>query len=258
MKLKYCFDVRMSRMISIFVAVAAFAGLSGGIALAQDEAPEFTTDFRLEDCKFKARGTNPYFILRPGYQLVFEGEDDGKLLHLVVTVLHETETISVPGLGRVRTRVVEERESANGALVEVSKNFFAICKRTNDVVYFGEEVDIFHEDGSVTHEGAWRAGENGARPGIMMPGTFLLGSRYFQEIAPGVALDRAEHVEMGLEVMTEAGAFERCARVIETTPLEAGSESEKVYCPGVGLVQDNEAELVYFGRDVVDDNDEED
>jgi hypothetical protein len=77
-----------------------------------------------------------------------------------------------------------------------------------------------------------------------MPGTFLLGSRYFQEQAPGIALDRAEHVEMGLTVETEAGTFKRCVRVIETTPLEPGAESEKIYCPGVGLVLDNEVQLV--------------
>jgi hypothetical protein len=28
--------------------------------------------------------------------------------------------------------------------------------------------------------------------------------------------------------------------VTETTPLESGSESTKVYCPGVGLVVDND------------------
>jgi hypothetical protein len=65
-------------------------------------------------------------------------------------------------------------------LVEISRNFFATGRKTNDVAYFGEEVDIFNEDGSVTHEGQWRAGqpdENGlAEPGLIMPGTFLLGS----------------------------------------------------------------------------------
>ena len=34
---------------------------------------------------------------------------------------------------------------------------------------------------------------------MIMPGTFLLGARYFQELADGIALDRAEHMEMGLK-----------------------------------------------------------
>jgi hypothetical protein len=236
------------------VAVASFLclGMLSGVATAQDEEEEFTTDFRLEDCRFEAKGRNPYFPLKPGHQLVLEGEDDGETIRVEITVLHETERIFVPGIGWVRTRVVQEREWVDDELVEISRNFFATCRKTNDVAYFGEEVDIFNEDGSVTHEGQWLAGQpdgNGlAEPGLIMPGTFLLGARYFQEIADGIALDRAEHVEMGLEVTTEAGKFFDCVRVIETSPLEPGSESEKLYCPGVGLVADNEAHLVEINR----------
>src|SRR5689334_2062362 len=104
---------------SLMLIMAVFASPSMG-AMAQDEEPEFTSDFRLEDCRFKARGTNPYFILQPGYQLVLEGEEDGELVHLEITVLRKTETISVPEIGDVKTRVVEERESADGTPVETS------------------------------------------------------------------------------------------------------------------------------------------
>ena len=49
------------------------------------------------------------------------------------------------------------------------------------------------------------AGIDGAKPGIVMPGSFLLGSRYYQEIAPDVAMDRAENIGVGLTVeMTQA------------------------------------------------------
>jgi hypothetical protein len=57
----------------------------------------------------------------------------------------------------VQTRIVEEREAVAGELIEISRNFFALCDETNDVFYFGEEVDIFNPDGTVSHEGAWRA-----------------------------------------------------------------------------------------------------
>ncbi|HWP57380.1 MAG TPA: hypothetical protein VNL14_05795 [Candidatus Acidoferrales bacterium] len=240
--------------------------LSVGAAAAQAADSEFTTNFRFGDCKFKNKGANAYFILQPGYQLVLEGQEDGEQVRLVVTVLKDTETVDVPGLGRVKTRVVEERESVNGDLVEVSRNFFAICDKTNDVVYFGEEVDICEDGlepngngftcngGEPDHSGAWRAGVDGALPGIIMPGTFLLGSRYFQELAPN-AMDQAEHVEMGLAVDTAAGTFDNCVKVVETTPLEPGAESEKIYCPGVGLTVDDVLVLVQFGRNIVDDDD---
>jgi hypothetical protein len=79
-----------------------------------------------------------------------------------------------------------------------------------------------------------------------MPSVFTLGSRYFQEFAPGVAMDRAKHVETGLVVDTPAGIFENCIRIVETTPLEPGSESTKIYAPGVGLIVDDVVELVEF------------
>jgi hypothetical protein len=241
-----------------FLAVAivfAWLGLPGGTATAHD--PAFTTDFRLQDCKFRTRGTNPYFILQPGYRLVLEGQENGETVGVEITVLRDTRRIFLPDLGVVNTRVVEERHTSNGTLVEISRNYFAICSKRNDVVYFGEDVDIFNPDGTITHEGAWLAGVAGARPGLIMPGTFLMASRYFQEQAPGVAEDRAEHVAMGLSVQVTAGSFTECVMVHETTPLEPGV-SEKIYCPRVGLVKNDTVELVAYGFVDHDRNDDDD
>jgi len=250
------FGLRILAVALSFLAIS-WLGLSSGIVMAQDEQPQFTTQFRLGDCEFETRGVNPYFNLKPGYQSVLEGEEDGATIRVEISVLREFETIVLPDLGAVKTRVVQEREFEDDELIEVSRNFFAICDETNDVFYFGEDVDIFEEDGTVSHEGAWRAGqpdEDGlAQPGIIMPGTFLLGSRYYQELADGIALDRAEHIEMGLEVTTPAGSFAQCVRVVETTPLEPNSDSEKIYCAGVGLVMDNGNQLIEFRPNTGDD-----
>jgi hypothetical protein len=148
----------------------------------------------------------------------------------------------------IETRVVEERETEDGELVEVSRNYFAICNRTNSVIYFGEEVDIYEDGVIVGHEGEWLAGVDGARPGIIMPGTVLVGARYFQEVAPGVALDRAEIVSLTATVQTPAGRFTRCLRTRETTPLEPGEVEFKSYAPGIGLIQDEVLRLVRIIR----------
>jgi hypothetical protein len=251
-----------------FVAIVVtltFLGFPGAV-MTYAQAPEFTTDFRFEECTFQSRGENPFFILEPGYQLLLEGEEDGEEIRLLITVLPQVQNVFVPGLGGVRTRVVEEREWIDDVLIEVSRNFFVICAPRNDVAYFGEVVFIC-EDGLVpngdgflcngkqpSHEGEWRAGrpdgDGLAEPGIIMPGTFLLGSRYFQEIADDIALDRAENVKMGLTVNTEAGIFHDCVRVRETTQLEPGSVSIKKYCPGVGLVEDGPAKLTDSGFNI--------
>ncbi|KRT65557.1 MAG: hypothetical protein XU11_C0024G0020 [Candidatus Dadabacteria bacterium CSP1-2] len=239
---------RMRHVLAVVVTLITILAMPDILSAHQ---PGFTDSFMLEDCNgFSSTGSNPFFILEPGYQLILEGEEGGVDMHLTITVLNKTKTIE-----GIKTRIVEERETHDGELVEVSRNFFAICNRDNSVIYFGEDVFIC-EDGLVqvgdnflcdgeepSHEGAWRAGgpdDDGlAEPGIIMPGTFLLGSRYFQELADGIALDRAEHVEMGLEVTTEAGTFDECVKIVETTPLEPGAKSEKIYCPEVGLVVDD-------------------
>jgi hypothetical protein len=216
------------------------------------QAAEFTSDFRLESCTWSAHGRqNPYFSLRPGRQLVLEGEEGGATIHNEITMLTEVETIRFRTAGGVQltipARVVQERETADGELVEISRNWFSRCVETSDIFYFGEEVDIYEDGEVVSHDGAWRAGENGALPGIAMPGTVLLGSRYFQETAPGVAEDRAEHIGMGVRITVPAGTFQRCVAVEETNVLSPGSVGVKTYCPGVGLVKDDTMELVEVG-----------
>src|ERR1043166_887591 len=161
---------------------------------------------------------------------------------LVITVLDETKVV-----GGVETRVVEERETENGLPAEVSRNYFAISKKDSSVYYFGEDVDEY-EDGKLSgHGGSWHAGENGARFGLMMPGAPRVGARYYQEVAPHVAMDRAEIVSVTDTYETPAGKFENCVKTIETTPLEKGRET-KIYAPGVGQLQDGAMKLVRYGR----------
>src|SRR5262249_15116139 len=162
---------------------------------------------------------------------------------VTVTVLNETKKVD-----GVETRVVEERETKDGKLVEVSKNYFAISKRTNSVYYFGEDVDTY-KDGKVTgHGGSWLAGVKDAKFGLAMPGTPLVKARFYMEIAPGEAMDRAEIGGMKGRVKTPAGEFKNCLKLEETTPLEPKTKEYKYYAPGVGLVQDGDAKLVKYGK----------
>lgn len=202
----------------------------------------WTESFAEDSTSFATEGENPFFILKPGYQLELTGMEGAKSVYLLITVLDETQLVD-----GVVTRIVEERESANGEVVEVSRNFFAISTRTNCVYYFGEDVDIYKGGKVVRHEGAWRSGVDGARYGLMMPGVPLLGSRYYQEIAPGVAMDRAEVRSLAERVQTRAGAFEHCLMIDETTPLEPKAKERKYYAPGIGLIQDGKLTLARYG-----------
>ena len=212
--------------------------------------PEFTDDFRIEECSFTTVGRNPYFILEPGYQIVLEGEEDGVAIEKTVTVLDHTRIVD-----GVETRAIEEREFEDGELIEVSINYFAICQETNSVFYFGEDVDDYEDGEIVGHDGAWLAGVNGARPGILIPGTVLLGAKYYQETDFEVALDRAENIALDIEVETPFGTFTDTFETLETSPLEPGEESIKNYAPGIGLVFDDViflTEITEASTDLVD------
>ena len=195
--------------------------------------------FPLDTKVLATEGENAFFILKPGYQLKFEGVEDGTPGTLVITVLNETTNI-----GGVGTRVVEERETRGGELIEVSRNYFAIDPATKDVFYFGEDVDMYKKGKVASHEGAWRHGTRGAAFGLMMPGKPSVGMRFYQEQAPGIAMDRAEVVSLGDQLTTRAGAFDRCLKTLETTPLEKLAREYKIYAPGIGLVKDGGMELV--------------
>jgi len=276
-------------VLGLVFALSICVGLSGKIALAEnplgfpdlpDECGnnvEFTTDFRLEDCKFKTKGLNPYFILIPGYQLVLESDEEKS----VETVLYDTKKINLDGRV-IKTRVLEERAfelevdedtgEVEEKLIEISLNWFAICKKTNAVCYFGEEsrdcpggFDENDEcEGGADPAGSWEAGVDGAMPGLMMTGTPLLGAKYFQEIAPQDAVDRGEIAAMGLAWPEELEpgempAFTGCIKIFDTNPTpdgECGEDDAKIYCPGVGLVQDQDLELTFYG--FVDDDDDDD
>jgi len=225
-----------SSRIALALAVSAMVVPLAGAQSSQDTG--WTTTFDVEPGELASTGRNPYFVLEPGYQLTLE---DGKD-RLVVTVLNETKTVD-----SVETRIVEERETSGPDTVEVSRNFYAISKRTNSVFYFGEEVDAYKNNKVANHEGAWQSGVNGAKFGLMMPGQLLIKARYYQEMAPRVAMDRAEVQSLSVAMKTSAGDFKNVLKTEETSPLEPLVREAKYYARGIGLIQDGSLKLVKYG-----------
>ncbi len=154
--------------------------------------------------------------------------------------LDETETVA-----GVETRVVEEFESENGSVVEISRNFFAQAA-DGTVCYFGEDVDIYDAAGNISsHLGTWRAGEGDNHPGIFMPPSLEVGLAFQQEIAPGIAEDQAKVIALRATTEVPAGTFEDTVTMRDGSPLD-GSTGEKVYASGIGLIVDGPAELTRY------------
>ena len=200
--------------------------------------PAWQEEFGIAKRNLAATGRNPFFILEPGFQLVFESKDE----KLVITVLDDT--MDIAGF---TTRVVEEREWKDGKLIEVSRNYFAICEDTKDVFYFGEDVDMYNGPQVSGHGGTWRAGESNARPGLIMPGSPKAGMKYYQEIAPGAAMDRAEVVSLSEKLNTPAGNFDKCLKTQEGSALNPLEKGFKLYAPGIGLIKDSGLLLTKHG-----------
>jgi len=193
----------------------------------------FRDTFNVNKFDLAPTGDNPYFPLHPGKVLNLRGGSDT----LTVSVLNETMTVD-----GVPCAVLEERETKDGKLIEVSRNFFATDQRTGDVYYFGEDVDNYKDGKIINHESAWRAGQHGARFGLQVPARPKAGDKYYQEIAPKVAMDRVEVVSTDETVKTPAGTFRHCLHLKETTPIEP-DVSHKYFAPGVGMIKDDEFEL---------------
>lgn len=228
-------------MSSILFTIVVF--LSGFSRIcAAGEAKSWRQNFDTSSCVWSSTGQNDFFILQPGYQEVLEGREEGSFVHLEITVMNETRRI-----GSVETRLVEERETHDGKLEEISRNYYAVCGPSNDVYYFGEEVDIYENGKLSGHEGAWLADTGGAKAGLFMGAKPRLGDRFYQEVAPKVAMDRVEVISNTESLKTPAGEFHDCVKTVETTPIEPNAKEYKVYAAGIGVIQDGELLLVKHG-----------
>jgi hypothetical protein len=202
----------------------AFAALLIGGAVTASGRPD-AVHRRLH---FSARVTNPWFPLTPGSRYVYVGVKDGKAARDVVLVTHERRTIDGAPCVAVRDRLY-----LNGHLAERTTDWYTQDERGN-VWYFGENtVELSH--GRVTStEGTWRAGVDGARPGVYVTGHPAIGRRYLQEYYKGHAEDHFKAIAI---FGTAARPRQKAVLVTEEwTPLEPAVIDHKVYARGVGTI----------------------
>jgi len=208
--------------------------------LAAQQDKEWQSEFKVDKKNMGVKGSNPYFNLTPGYELVYQ---EGKERD-IVTVLNEIKRID-----GIDARVVEDRElDSNGKIKELTRDYYAIDSVTNDVYYMGEDVDIYDKTGKVTsHEGSWLSGVKDAKFGLFIPANPKVGQKFYQEQAPGVGMDRVEIVSVSESIKVPAGKYTKVVHMVETTPLEKGAKANKFFVSGIGPVKDDEMDLVKYG-----------
>jgi hypothetical protein len=182
---------------------------------------------------FTADVTNPWFPLRPGTTYLYAGTKDGKK---AMDVFHVSRgTTKIDG---VVTRVVNDRLFLDNVLEERTTDYYA-QDRCGNVWYFGEDTAVLDRGGHVIdRSGSFRAGVNGAQPGVYMQPHPQIGRWFRQEWYKGQAEDRYRALSTSAPVSVRYGTFSNALRTEEKTDLEPDVTDNKYYVRGVGEVEE--------------------
>jgi hypothetical protein len=180
---------------------------------------------------FSARVDNPWYPLKPGTTYTYLGAKDGHPARDVLTVTHRTRTI-----GGASCVVVEDRLYLSGRLEERTTEWYSQDALGN-VWYFGENTAELDAKGRVKNtDGTWRAGVNGARPGIFMFTHPRIGHSAQQEFYKGQAEDHFQVLSLNARVAVPYVSSRSALLTKEWTPLEPGTIDHKLYVRGIGTV----------------------
>ena len=197
-----------------------------------DQAKLYEPDIDPADFSASTVITNRYFPLPPGKKYIYEGaSEEGEER---VEEMRLMETITIMGIECV---VDNFKGFVDDELVEEAWDWYA-QKNDGSVWYFGEAVDNYENGGIANHDGAWKAGVDGALPGTIMLATPRNGVKYREEFFEGEAEDQAQIIHTGKEVSIDFGTFDDCIMTRNWTKLEPGLIEEKIYAPGVGLIRE--------------------
>jgi hypothetical protein len=175
---------------------------------------------------------NPYWPLEPGTAFHFKGVRGTTPQTDDVVVTHQTKVI----LG-IKSAVVRDTVSEHGKPGERTFDWYAQDKQGN-VWYMGEDAFELKRGRFVKASDSWKAGVDGAKPGIIMPANPRPGESYRQEYYPaGEALDQARVVSRRGTVKVPYGSFKRVLVTSEFSPVEPQTE-RKYYVAGVGEVSE--------------------
>lgn len=173
---------------------------------------------------------NEYFPLKPGTTYVYEGDGaDGQELNRF-SVTRNTVTI----LG-VKCVEIVDLAYVDGELVERTRDWFA-QDREGNVWYFGEASEEIEDGEVVSTKGSWKAGVDGALPGIIMLADPEGGETYNQELAVGIAEDKATVIGDEFRAETAYGSFDEVLKTKEFTPLEPNALEFKFYAEDIGQI----------------------
>ncbi len=225
---------RRARRAALAAAVSlplAVTGLAGATAAQAGSGPSSSGQSGPPaGARFSTTIDNPFLPFVPGTRMIYRSTGGGEREREVVRVTHRTRVVD-----GVTTRVVRDKAYVEGELVEDTRDFYAQDRRGN-VWYFGEFSQDYENGQVVNTHGSWLAGRDGARAGIVMKAHPKVGDEYAQEVAPGVAEDRARVLSRNARATTPYGSFRNLLKTRDWNPLEPGVAEHKKYLRGVGSI----------------------
>ena len=211
------------------IGTLAFALALSALNMTLADQTYAMDDINPED--FTVTIDNPFFPLPPGITFIYKGRKELSKQRDEFAVTDRT--IVIDG---VTCRVVHDRVFVNGVLEENTFDYFA-QDRYGNVWYFGEDTEELDKRGRVVSTaGTWRAGVDGAQPGVIMEAQPNVNDHYFQELAAPLAQDEAIVLSLHEIVAVPFGKFTNCLQTKEFTQLEPGNIEHKFYARGVGFI----------------------
>ncbi len=187
----------------------------------------------LHPSDFVRRIDNPWFPLKPGSKWHYRGVDSDGRFRDNMRVTNRTKKIE-----GVQVTVVHDVVRRHSKPREVTNDFY-VQDHHGNIWYFGENTRELDRHGHVTSRaGSFRAGRNGARPGVLIPGHPKVGQKARQEFYKGHAEDAFKVLDVNAHVSTPYVSSNHAVRTSESTPLEPKVLDNKWYVHGVGDVKE--------------------
>jgi hypothetical protein len=184
----------------------------------------------LDEDDFEADVDNKFLPFAVGSTWVYHQQTDEGLEEDVTTVLEKTKDVD-----GIESIVVHDIVTLDGVILEDTFDWYS--QHEDGTVWYMGEISQSFEDGElVSLDGSWKAGEEGALPGIVMLAHPTVGVTYRQELRLTEAEDAATVLALDATAVVPFGTFTGCLKTEDFSPLEPGAVEHKYYAKNVGLV----------------------
>ena len=190
---------------------------------------------------------NPYVSVEAGRTLLLRGGSEEFEERVVIHVTDEVREILGVPCRIVWDIVFEAEENEEGEVeyepVEVTQDWFA-QSAAGDVYYCGEAVQDYEDGLVVSLDGAFEAGTDYAKGGLLTQASPVIGLAHRQEMYVGEAEDLVQYLELAAIPTEEEGgdnpsvpcAPSGCLKTFDFSTLDPASTEYKYYLAGTGFV----------------------